>query len=335
MDRSERFYRIEALIKSRGCVDFATLRQDLEVSPATLKRDLQYLRDRMSAPIVYDYFERGYKLQASRGADAKAHELPGVWFSEREIHALLTMHQLIQGLDEGGVLSRHLQPLLDKFQSMLGGSEEEARSLRQRVRLISAGRRPVPSRWFEMFGDALLRRRRVHMAYFTRGRRATSERDVSPQRLVHYRNTWYLDAWCHRREALLRFALDAVDTAQILESSALELPLAEVAAQMDAGYGIFGGQATKTAQLLFSEEAAQWVAKEEWHPQQGTQRQPDGTLLLTLPYANETELVMDLLRHGPHVTVLGPPSLARAVRAQLRAACAAHGLELASPGAAA
>ena len=330
MDRSERFYRIEALIKSRGCVDFATLLADLEVSPATLKRDLQYLRDRMNAPIVYDYFERGYKLQTAASEGARPHELPGVWFSEREIHALLTMHQLIQGLDAGGVLSRHLQPLLDKFQSMLGGSEDEARTLRQRVRLISAGRRPVPTRWFELFGDALLRRRRVHMSYFTRGRRAASQRDVSPQRLVHYRNTWYLDAWCHQREALLRFALDAVDSAQILEAAAQELPLAEVAAHMDAGYGIFGGQATQTAHLLFSEEAARWVAKEEWHPQQQAQLQADGQLALTLPYANETELVMDLLRHGPHVKVLAPASLARAVRQQLRAACVTHGLPLAS-----
>lgn len=54
MDRTERFYKIEMLIRSRGCVSFAELREALEVSPATLKRDLQYLRERMDAPIEYD-----------------------------------------------------------------------------------------------------------------------------------------------------------------------------------------------------------------------------------------------------------------------------------------
>jgi hypothetical protein len=58
--------------------------------------------------------------------------LPGVWFSEREIHALLTMHQLIQGLDEGGVLARHLQPLLDKLHGMLGASRSAVQEKHQR-----------------------------------------------------------------------------------------------------------------------------------------------------------------------------------------------------------
>src|SRR3954466_7325908 len=91
VDRTDRFYKIELLLRSRGCVSFAALQGELDVSPATLKRDLQYLRDRMSAPIVYDAYETGSRLGAepARGsAAAVRHELPGLWFSEPEIHAL-------------------------------------------------------------------------------------------------------------------------------------------------------------------------------------------------------------------------------------------------------
>src|SRR3954464_4351152 len=104
MDRTERFYKIELLIRSRAGVSFDELRKELEVSPATLKRDLQYLRDRMDAPIVYDRDDNVYRF-ADGGAGAAGnpagatHQLPGVWFSEKEIRALLTMHQLIAGLD--------------------------------------------------------------------------------------------------------------------------------------------------------------------------------------------------------------------------------------------
>ena len=83
MDRTERFYRIELLIKSRQGVSFDELLTELEVSPATLKRDLQYLRDRMDAPIVYARDENVYRF-ADGGAPglprpgARAHELPGV-----------------------------------------------------------------------------------------------------------------------------------------------------------------------------------------------------------------------------------------------------------------
>src|SRR4249920_2037550 len=138
MDRTERFYKIELLLRGRGCVSFAALQDELAVSPATLKRDLQYLRDRMSAPIVYDAFENGYRFSdtpaSGRGAGGPRHELPGLWFSENEIHALLTMHQLLAGLDDDGVLARHLQPLMEKLQGMLGTDETAARELMRRVK---------------------------------------------------------------------------------------------------------------------------------------------------------------------------------------------------------
>jgi predicted DNA-binding transcriptional regulator YafY len=217
MNRTERFYRIELLIKSRGGVNFETLMDELEVSRATLKRDLQYLRDRMDAPIVYDRFDNLYKFEGGASGAAPAHQLPGVWFSESEIHALLTMHQLIDGLDAGGVLGRHLQPLLDKLNGMLGTTSSESRELMKRVKIVNPARRPVPSRWFEAIGSALLKRKRLDIVYFTRAKQTESQREVSPQRLIHYRNTWYLDAWCHQSDGLRRFALDAVRSAKALE----------------------------------------------------------------------------------------------------------------------
>ncbi|MFZ2987099.1 helix-turn-helix transcriptional regulator [Ideonella sp.] len=325
MNRTERFYRIELLIKSRSGISFEELLTELEVSRATLKRDLQYLRDRMDAPIVYDRLDNVYRFAAisARGATA-SHALPGVWFSESEIHALLTMHQLIQGLDAGGVLSRHLQPLLDKLNAMLGTSESESRELMRRVRIASPARRPVPGRWFEAVGTALLGRKRLDLIYFSRARQSDSERTVSPQRLIHYRNTWYLDAWCHRSEALRRFALDAVRSARNTDQRARDVSLKVVEAALDGGYGIFSGAGGHRAQLVFSPEAAQWVAQEEWHPEQDLKWCADGSLEMRVPFSDPTELVMDILRHGANVKVLAPASLRQQVQAALRAAVARY-----------
>jgi predicted DNA-binding transcriptional regulator YafY len=328
MNRTERFYRIELLIKARGGVSFETLLAELEVSPATLKRDLQYLRDRMDAPIVYDRVDNAYKFDGvtdrAGATTGSAHELPGVWFSESEIHALLTMHQLIEGLDAGGVLGRHLQPLLDKLHGMLGASEGESRELMRRVKIASPARRPVPSRWFELVGSAVLKRQRVDLLYFTRTRRAESRREVSPQRLIHYRNTWYLDAWCHASDALRRFALDAVRGAKVLDMRAKEVAMKTVQAELDGGYGIFSGKALQWATLQFNAEAAQWVSQEEWHADQQLTPLPDGSLQMRLPYADATELAMDLLRHGPQVRVLAPAALVRQVAERHAAAAALY-----------
>jgi predicted DNA-binding transcriptional regulator YafY len=247
-----------------------------------------------------------------------------VWFSEPEIHALLTLHQLVGSLDEGGLLARQLQPLLAKLHGMLGETEAQGAELMRRVRIAGTARRRVPTQGFERAGDALLARRRLHLRYLTRRRNERSEREVSPQRLVHYRHTWYLDAWCHRSEALRRFALDAIEQATVLDTPAREVPLAEVEAALDRGYGIFPGAAVEWAELTFDPEAAAWVSHEEWHPEQQAAWQDDGRYRLRLPFVDATELAMDVLRHGGHVRVEAPDSLREAVRQQLKAALAGY-----------
>lgn len=321
MDRTERFYKIEMLIRSRGCVSFAEMREQLEVSPATLKRDLQYLRERMDAPIEYDAAENGYRFgQQWRG---QRHELPGIWFSEKELHALLTMHQMMAGLDENGLLSRHLQPMLDKLTGMLGGDEVEAQEMTRRIKLISTARRRVPSEHFETIGSAVVKRRRLKLRYRKRGAGggSVSEREVSPQRLVHYRNTWYLDAWCHASDGLRRFALDAMEAAELLDGQAARsLPLKELEGELDQGYGIFAGGDPQWATVIFGAGISAWVSSEEWHPSQRSEWLADGRWRLELPFVDATELLMDLLRHAGQVEVVSPPALREAFAKRLTSA---------------
>ena len=320
MDRTERFYKIEMLIRSRGSVPFTDLMDELGVSRATLKRDLEYLRERLDAPIVYDRFANGYSMRPdARDSRQVRHELPGVWFNEREIHALLTMHQLIEGLDEGGVLARHLQPLLEKLHGMLGASDADAGELMKRVKILSAARRPVAGRHFELIGSAITQRRRIQMQYYVRSRREETDRSVSPQRLVYWRNTWYLDAWCHTSDALRRFALDAIRSAALLEQRAKDVAVKQIEAALDVGYGAFSGGRVQWATLHFAAEAAQWVQHEQWHPKQQSTLHQDGSLTLRVPYTDATELAMDILRHGEQVRVVAPAALVGRVAAQVMA----------------
>ncbi len=332
--QTARLYRIETLIRARGCVSFATLREELEVSPATLKRDLEYLRSRMGAPIEYDRGANGYRFgQAYAGPK---HELPGLWFDETELYSLLTAQQVLAGLDGDGLLSRHLQPLLDRLHQLLASSgkgEDGVERILKRVKVVTALRRPVPSRFFERVSAALLGRQRLHLRYLSRGRGEVGERDVSPQRLMHYRGTWYLDAWCHRVDALRRFALDAIEQAQVLGARAKDVAMKRVEAEMDAGYGIYAGGERRWALLVFDAQAAPWASREEWHPEQQGRWLDAGSYELRLPYVDDTELVMDLLRQGEQVRVLEPPALVQALRSRLAAASAMYAEGDAAPAA--
>ncbi|UCC15253.1 MAG: transcriptional regulator, partial [Gammaproteobacteria bacterium] len=89
MDRTERFYKIQQLLQKGRAVPRQKFLDVLEVSPATFKRDLEYMRDRMDAPIAWDREARGYRFDTS-DPQAANWELPGLWFSEEELRALLT-----------------------------------------------------------------------------------------------------------------------------------------------------------------------------------------------------------------------------------------------------
>ena len=153
----------------------------------------------------------------------------------------------------------------------------------RRIRVLTMGARTVEPAHFRVLSTALLSRRRLHLRHLRRQTGELSERDVSPQRLVHYRDNWYLDAWCHRKQALRTFAVDAIDEATVLEQPAIEVKDETLDRHLTSGYGIFAGVHTQEAVLLFNATRARWVATEVWHPQQDGKLQLDGGYLLKLP----------------------------------------------------
>jgi predicted DNA-binding transcriptional regulator YafY len=322
MDRTERFYKIQKLLNSRKLVRTQEFLDELEVSRATFKRDLEYLKDRMHAPIVYDRHEEAYRFEQGV-ADQVQWQLPGLWFTADELQALLTMDQLLGRL-QPGVLSDLLGPMRKRLHDLLGSEAHPAEEVARRIRIIAIGSRKVEPRHFRALTTALLSRRRLRIRHLRRRDGEYLEREVSPQRLVHYRDNWYLDGWCHTRQSLRTFGVDAIETAAVSDKAAREVPHDTLERHFASGYGIFAGTDTQEAVLLFSAARARWVSHEVWHPKQDGKLQLDGTYLLRFPYAQEPELVMDILRYGPDVQVLAPDSLRVAVGARLRDAAALY-----------
>lgn len=319
MSRMERIYQIDQLLASRKAVSGRELRETLGIAEPTVKRDIVYMRDRLHAPIIYDRSLKGYRFESNQPSMGPAYELPGLWFSAEEIHALLTMQHLLTHLDAGGLLGPHIQPLLARLQAMLQSGDEPANHIQQRVRILAMGARDFHIQHFQRIGSALLRRKRLRIEYQARGHGETSQRAISPQRLIHYRDNWYLDAWCHLREGLRSFAMDAILEAEELNVEAIEIPSDALDTALSQGYGIFSGEKVAWATLRFSPERARWVAKEHWHPQQKGKWLPDGGYELKIPYSKDPELIMDILKHGRHCTVIGPQVLVDRVTEELRA----------------
>ncbi len=336
MERIERIYKIEQMLSQRRATPRNDILEALGVSLATFKRDLEYLRDRFNAPIIWDAELRGYRYEDAVQIGPKF-QLPGLWFSEQELHALATMQYLLGSIDKGGPIGRQLEPLMGRLNSIIGQDNDSTAEIKKRVRLVSTSARKNDLEHFKHVGSALVKRRRLDMVYGTRHRpndsgsvdadtsvnadekpSSANRRVVSPQRLIHYRDNWYLGAWCHRANDIRTFSLDAITECTVLETPAKSIAEPTLAKYYDGGYGIFGGTRQTWAKLKFNPTSARYVAVEQWHPQQKGKFIKGGYYQLEVPYANATELIMDIMRHGSDVEVQAPASLRKAVIAKVR-----------------
>jgi len=291
----------------------------LEVSRATLKRDIAKLRDQLHVPIRHDRDLGGYTLEAGH-ADS---ELPGLWFSQEEILALVTIQQLLEQL-EPGLLGNKLNPLQSRLTQLMDKHGLASQDVAKRIRIVHAGKRVVLAKSFEIVAAATMARKRLKIWHFNRQNGITTEREVSPQRLVHYRDNWYLDAWCHLRDDVRNFSIDAIQRLEVLEVPAKEVSNKNIDQALGTSYGIFNGAAEAWAKLRFTPERARWVAGEIWHPLQESFVEADGSYVLSFPYADDRELIGDIMCFGADVQVLAPPPLRSKVQKGFLAAAAKY-----------
>jgi proteasome accessory factor C len=314
MDKFDRIFHLHAILASRKTpIPLEDLTARLECSKSTLYRAIAVLKDTLHAPVEFDAEVGGFRYAAAKGLSA--FELPGLWFTPAELQALAVMQRLLKDVG-GGLLTEHLGPLSKRLDELTRHRRLNLGEAASRLRFPSIASRPAGPA-FQTVASATLQREKVWIQYHARGSDERSERTVSPQRVTHYRESWYLDAWDDDKAALRCFAIDRILKATVLDQRAVDVGDVELDVHYASAYGIFGGQADKVAVLIFTRERARWVADEVWHPeQQGTQLE-DGSYELRIPYRDSRELVMDILRHGPHVLVVEPRALVEEVRWQL------------------
>jgi proteasome accessory factor C len=322
MDKFDRVFQLHAILSGRRtAVTLEELMARLECSKATVHRIISIMRDYLHAPIVVAH--DGYRYeQTDRAA---AYQLPGLWFTAPELQALAVVQRMLEDLGNG-LLEEHLKPLALRLQRLAKHQRLNLGEAAARLRFPAiANRRVGPA--FQVAASAALQRRKLWFEYHARSSDERTERQVSPQRITHYRESWYLDAWDEGRNALRSFAIDRITHPTMLEERAVDVDEPLLDAHYASAYGIFGGVADKLAVLRFSAERSRWVADERWHPEQQSEWLPEGRYELRIPYRDSRELVMDILRHGSHVEVVEPAELRKAVILELRAALQTAGRE--------
>lgn len=313
MDKLERIYHLHQLLAgSQEALGREQLMQSLGCSKTTLSRLIRQSRDFLGSPIRYDHKAGGYRLDLPEG---EHFDMPGLWFNAEEIFALMTSHRLLTDV-QPGMLEPYLKPLVHSLEGLLAHSRAGNDGIFDRVRILQVNPRISRLEDFRQIAASLVSRHQLRIQYRGRGNDELSERWVSPQRLVYYRDNWYLDAWCHLRNALRTFSVDRLNVAET-GGRAQDIGNRHLDAHFSTTYGIFAGEVKGQAVIRFSSRVTNWVADELWHPEQQFILLDDGGCELTVPFGDPRELIMEILKYGPDAEVMGPSTLRKMVEDKL------------------
>lgn len=133
MERTQRIARINALLSRPQGASLAQIMGQLEVSRATVNRDLQMMRDEMNAPIAWDRDERVYRLEPNGNA-GPTYMLPGQWFTPAQAYAFLTLNNMVEKIAPN-VLGPFLEPMRGLLKQMLYDARFDLHGLDRKIEI--------------------------------------------------------------------------------------------------------------------------------------------------------------------------------------------------------
>lgn len=164
----------------------------------------------------------------------------------------------------------------------------------------------------------LAHRRVLRITYYSASRDTVSERTVDPMRLVLLDNYTYLQAWCRQAEGVRLFRFDRIDAAQ-----ELDLPsVPPVEDSREEYLELFtDGPALPEATLRIAADSV-WLL--EHYPMTIDQVDADRSVIARMRYASADWMTRMVLGFGAGIAVVGPQSLADAVRSRAQDALAVY-----------
>jgi predicted DNA-binding transcriptional regulator YafY len=246
-----------------------------------------------------------------RYTEGTAYELPGIWLKGEELVCLTELTYRLEELQAEFLSGSTLRPFVEKLESLLEKRKVPMARMNQKVRFLPTRMRKIDGGLFRTIMDGLFVGKQLKIRYQDREAGNITERMVSPQKMVRYRDNWYLDSYCHLREGIRSFALSGVLDVAVSKEKSISISQAVLQEYFASAYGFFGGKADKVAKIKLTGSACRRAMQESWHPQERRESLPGGILLLSIPYRDSRELLGDILQYGEEAEVLEPAELRR------------------------
>lgn len=297
----------------------SSMAAEYEVSAKSILRDIDYLRSQRDAPIAYDAAVRGYYYTEENYA------LPAISLNESDLFAICIAEKALR-LHEDTPIYRKLQKVFRKIEESLPEKVSiHPAWVEDKLTVIPERQTRLEPEIWEAVSSGLSKNRTLAISYRKPGGQESTARRVDPYHLVRYQGEWYLVAHCHKREAIVTFAMSRIETAQLLEKMFAVPEDFDHTRYGGSPFGIFSGEREVLVKIWFAREHVPYVLEREWHPQQTVVRKKDGSAVLGFPARHLYEVRRWILSWGSGARALAPKELVEAVHQELAAALADYG----------
>jgi predicted DNA-binding transcriptional regulator YafY len=310
----ERLLLMDGIIRSGNYPSVRTLIERFEVSERTVLNDIEFLKERLHAPLSYSRSQRGYFYTD------KDWKLPTLPVTEGQLLALFLSVELAQRY-LGTNFERPLRDAIQQMADMLPNDVQISMSeLAHHYSIRPGASAKTPPDTLVALQQAIRNRHPVDMVYFTANSGQENQRVVHPYHLFNARGEWYLVAYDLLRQGIRQFALPRIRSWRILTEEHFELdPTFSLEAYFRESFQAEHGNQIVEVVLLFDAYQARYMKERTWHPSQETEDRPDGSLVMRFKTGALAEVQRQIMSYGRHVKVLAPDSLAVAVRDELQA----------------
>lgn len=295
MSQPERIFYLLSCFREGKKVLTSELAERFEVSGRSVRRDIEYIRDRFRIQIEYSKgVESGYCV-----SDVDRNLLLGFDLGEKILFLSLmksiSMNHFLFPVDYG-LISKALKVK----------DHKSVNKLTDRISYVMSEEKSFDISLFNCLIRSIEMGRQVSILYSNLNGEV-SFRDIEPQYLRNSDGQWYLLAFCHVRGELRIFHISRIIKWVLLETKSVRVySNEELVAFFDTSFGIMTGFKTvQNVSILFRNKAVRLVSEKQWHRDQEIELVDDG-IILSFPVHSYEEILRIVLSYHSDAEVLAP-----------------------------
>ncbi|MBK7998094.1 MAG: WYL domain-containing protein [Verrucomicrobia bacterium] len=309
---TERLLGIHQLISAQRHPNVHRLAREFEVSPKTIKRDIEWMRVHWQLPIEYHRQRRGYFYAAP------VKQLPGVpTINAEERFALVVADKAVSQYGETpfrAPLRTAVHKLTGQRSGLEGHTEPEAD-----LSFRPLGPEESDPQVMEMVAASVQHRRALRFTYRKPGERSAAARFLHPYHLTCCDQRWYVIGHDVDRREIRTFAVSRMNQVARLEVPFEKPHDFDISRYLRGSLSVMSGRNDYDVVIEFDAWATDQLRGRRWHPSMELMELPGGESRVRLRLSGLEEVERWVLGWGAHATVIQPSPLVERLGAIARA----------------